>query len=386
MGGPHDGRRLLKRFRAAMATTPAASAADGARLVWQRMCAAHTWRPSYRRRALTGLLRALEAEGDADLARALNPLAKPPRAVHTASSHETRFTLHDCLPLAVRRLFSWDPTQQAFLRLAEGLVRHMRSSCRHTLQKRLLLVHRLVTTAAPAPVVLGPDIAAAWANLRALTVRDWLGRLDAAFAPPHRLRPTTFQAYLFTLRLVHDDVLGPDRGESLPVGGGGPTRLLCRAGDDDDDDYDKEAEQQGHCHPTLPGPAAAAHLLERIRARVCGEEGPSPPPTPAVTAFSPAEVERLIDHAVSTRERLMQTADVVVQDDTGIPFRRLQEGGWAVRLYGVYTPPLKSLRYGAQPDLEAAYRTATAVAPLDFPFGYHGREGRSALLVARRGQ
>ncbi len=88
----------------------------------------------------------------------------------------------------------------------------------------------------------------------------------------------------------------------------------------------------------------------------------------------------------STRERLMQTADVVVQDDTGIPFRRLQEGGWAVRLYGVYTPPLKSLRYGAQPDLEAAYRTATAVAPLDFPFGYHGREGRSALLVARRGQ
>lgn len=87
----------------------------------------------------------------------------------------------------------------------------------------------------------------------------------------------------------------------------------------------------------------------------------------------------------STRERLMQTADIVVQDDTGIPFRRLQESGWAVRLYGVYTPPLRSLRYAAQPDLEAAYRAAPTAPTLGFPFGYHGRDGRSAMQVARRG-
>ena len=86
----------------------------------------------------------------------------------------------------------------------------------------------------------------------------------------------------------------------------------------------------------------------------------------------------------ATRDTLMATADVVVQDDTGIPYRRLQDGGWAVKLYGVYTPPLKAMRYAAQPDLEAAYRSAGAVPALDFPFGYHGRDGRSAMLVARR--
>ncbi len=80
----------------------------------------------------------------------------------------------------------------------------------------------------------------------------------------------------------------------------------------------------------------------------------------------------------------MATADVVVQDDTGIPYRHLQDGGWAVKLYGVYTPPLKPMRYAAQPDLEAAYRSAGVVPGLDFPFGYHGRDGRSAMLVARR--
>jgi hypothetical protein len=86
----------------------------------------------------------------------------------------------------------------------------------------------------------------------------------------------------------------------------------------------------------------------------------------------------------ATRDTLMATADVVVQDDTGIPYRRLQDGGWAVKLYGVYTPPLKAMRYAAQPDLEAAYRSAITVPALDFPFGYHGRDGRSAMLVARR--
>jgi hypothetical protein len=53
----------------------------------------------------------------------------------------------------------------------------------------------------------------------------------------------------------------------------------------------------------------------------------------------------------ATRYTLMATAYVVVQDDTGIPYRRLQDGGWAVKLYGVYTPPLKAMRYAAQPDL-----------------------------------
>jgi hypothetical protein len=86
------------------------------------------------------------------------------------------------------------------------------------------------------------------------------------------------------------------------------------------------------------------------------------------------------------REALLEAADVVVQDDTGVPYRHLVREGWAVSLYGVYTPPIAPMGYAAQPDLEAAYRAAAPVPPVDFPFGYSGRLGRSALLVARRPQ
>jgi hypothetical protein len=85
-----------------------------------------------------------------------------------------------------------------------------------------------------------------------------------------------------------------------------------------------------------------------------------------------------------TREMLLQRTDVVVQDDTGIPYRHLAAAGWGVKLYGVYTMPIKPLEYGKQPDLEAAFRSAGAVPSLDFPFGYRGKDGRSTLLLARR--
>jgi hypothetical protein len=85
-----------------------------------------------------------------------------------------------------------------------------------------------------------------------------------------------------------------------------------------------------------------------------------------------------------TRELLLTRTDVVVQDDTGIPYRHLTAAGWGVRLYGVYTMPIKPLEYGKQPDLEVAFRTAGQVPALDFPFGYRGKAGRSTLLLARR--
>jgi hypothetical protein len=85
-----------------------------------------------------------------------------------------------------------------------------------------------------------------------------------------------------------------------------------------------------------------------------------------------------------TREMLLKRTDVVVQDDTGIPYRHLAAAGWGVKLYGVYTAPIKPLEYGRQPDLEAAFRSAGSLPSLDFPFGYRGRDGRSTLLLARR--
>jgi hypothetical protein len=84
-----------------------------------------------------------------------------------------------------------------------------------------------------------------------------------------------------------------------------------------------------------------------------------------------------------TRKVLLDATDLLVQDDTGIPYRLLRDRGFEVRLFGRYVPPIKDFNYGYQPDLAAAYRTSGKVADLPFPFGYHWQDGRSGLILAR---
>jgi hypothetical protein len=85
-----------------------------------------------------------------------------------------------------------------------------------------------------------------------------------------------------------------------------------------------------------------------------------------------------------TRNMILATADFVIQDDTGIPYRFLNQAPWQVRLYGRYNKPIKSLRYGYQPDLETAFKSKTISPELPFPFGYHWRGKQSGLLIANR--
>jgi hypothetical protein len=85
-----------------------------------------------------------------------------------------------------------------------------------------------------------------------------------------------------------------------------------------------------------------------------------------------------------TRTMILATADYVVQDDTGIPYRFLHQAPWQVRLYGQYNKPIKALRYGYQTDLEGAYKAKSGLPELPFPFGYHWRGKQSGLLIASR--
>ena len=85
-----------------------------------------------------------------------------------------------------------------------------------------------------------------------------------------------------------------------------------------------------------------------------------------------------------TRKMILSTADYVVQDDTGVPYRFLKQTPWQVRLYGQYNKPIKSLTYGYQADLEGAYKSKTDLQELPFPFGYHWRGKQSGLLIASR--
>jgi len=84
------------------------------------------------------------------------------------------------------------------------------------------------------------------------------------------------------------------------------------------------------------------------------------------------------------RAMLLDSADVLVQDDTGVPYRFLNQAPWQVKLYGRYHKPIRPMEYAYQKDLEAAYKANPDQPDLPFPFGYHWRGKQSALIMARR--
>ncbi|HEX5605456.1 MAG TPA: hypothetical protein VFY96_03015, partial [Candidatus Binatia bacterium] len=85
-----------------------------------------------------------------------------------------------------------------------------------------------------------------------------------------------------------------------------------------------------------------------------------------------------------TRTMILDAADVLVQDDTGIPFRFISQNPWQVKLYGRYHRPIRLMRYGYQKDLETAFNSRQEQNSLPFPFGYHWRGQQSGLIVAHR--
>lgn len=103
------------------------------------------------------------------------------------------------------------------------------------------------------------------------------------------------------------------------------------------------------------------------------------------TAFLKSASYLLHDNQFAkTREMLLASADFVIQDDSGIPYRFLAQPPWKVRFYGEYAKPIPSLSYGYDPHLESAYQTRKNVPALPFPFGYHGKSGKSGLITASR--
>jgi hypothetical protein len=80
-----------------------------------------------------------------------------------------------------------------------------------------------------------------------------------------------------------------------------------------------------------------------------------------------------------------ERARLIVQDDTGMPYRLLLADGFTISLYGQYERPVKLFENRYQKDLDDAFASAGSTDPVPFPFGYNWRkEGRSGVIVAKR--
>ena len=88
------------------------------------------------------------------------------------------------------------------------------------------------------------------------------------------------------------------------------------------------------------------------------------------------------------RDFLLQKADFILQDDSGIPWRNLDRSKWQANIYGIFTTPV--LLSGivpanpVQPDLAQVYKTEAQPLPFEYGYGNLRGRGKSNLLTADR--
>jgi hypothetical protein len=83
----------------------------------------------------------------------------------------------------------------------------------------------------------------------------------------------------------------------------------------------------------------------------------------------------------TVRHFLLENSRVIVQDDSGIPFRYFGQAGWELDLYGHYDDVLDTFANKLQPDLVAAYARGHNT-DLGFAFGYHWQAAKGMMMVA----
>ncbi len=84
------------------------------------------------------------------------------------------------------------------------------------------------------------------------------------------------------------------------------------------------------------------------------------------------------------RNQILETSRLILEDDTGIPFKYLQPPTWEYKLYGEYSAPDKPFKTWYQKNLVKAFEDPTKVTPLGLQLGYGAGRRPSSLILARR--
>ncbi len=85
----------------------------------------------------------------------------------------------------------------------------------------------------------------------------------------------------------------------------------------------------------------------------------------------------------SIRNTILSVSSAIVQDDSAIPFRSLNEAGFVTELFGTYRGTLDIFSEYYQADLAAVWARSQ---PLGFGVGYQRSYNQAPLIVARRGR
>ncbi len=84
------------------------------------------------------------------------------------------------------------------------------------------------------------------------------------------------------------------------------------------------------------------------------------------------------------RSHILKNSSLILEDDTGVPYRYLQNAKWDVSLFGAYSAPDRPFKKEYQHDLADAFAEKTKVRTLGFSLGYGYARRPSSMILARR--
>lgn len=84
------------------------------------------------------------------------------------------------------------------------------------------------------------------------------------------------------------------------------------------------------------------------------------------------------------RNTILTRSDLVLQEDTGVPFRYYKAEEWDVHLFGGFSNPIKIFAGYRQADLAKAYAEQGRAKSLPFPIGYGSKSKVSGMQMAVR--
>ncbi|MEY2520636.1 MAG: hypothetical protein QOF24_2395 [Verrucomicrobiota bacterium] len=100
-----------------------------------------------------------------------------------------------------------------------------------------------------------------------------------------------------------------------------------------------------------------------------------------VTLLKAASYLMHSDNFSQVRGYLLAHSKVILEDDSGIPYRFFPKDKWDIRFHGRYIGPINRFLKNGQLDLAKA-NAAGSPPPLPFSFGYQWQPSRSSLIVA----
>jgi hypothetical protein len=83
------------------------------------------------------------------------------------------------------------------------------------------------------------------------------------------------------------------------------------------------------------------------------------------------------------RNYVLSHSAAILQDDSGVPLKKLTDAGYSVKLFGNFTHTIPLFKAEFQPDLKAAYEKEKAAA-VPFMIGYTAPDGECNLQWAER--